>query len=72
MEDFPAIGFLASEDGVLFCSRACALERGKSNGYEVDQDEYEALVEAGDLASGLVCPACGAEFRVSWPERQPS
>lgn len=64
------IGFLAS-DGVLFCSRACALKEGRKAGYEVDQDEYESLVESGSLQAEGLCPACGVEFSVSWPEREP-
>ncbi|HEU5250529.1 MAG TPA: hypothetical protein VFW15_11135 [Thermoanaerobaculia bacterium] len=67
------IGFLGS-DGVLYCSRACASRLGVSAGYEVDQDEYESLVESESLQGvgvGL-CPGCGAEFIVTWPEREPN
>ena len=64
------IGFLV-RDGVLFCSRDCAARHGGAIGYEVDQDEYEALVESGSVAAEGLCPACGAEFAVSWPEREP-
>jgi len=70
-EESRGIGFLAS-DRVLFCSRACALEEGRGTGYEVDSDEYDALIESGEVAPGTVCPRCGAEFTVSWPEREPS
>ena len=63
------VGFLAS-DGVLFCSKACAVREGRHAGYEVDPDEYEGLVESGSLQAGSLCPACGAEFSVSWTERE--
>ncbi len=65
------IGFLAS-DGVLFCSSACALREGRRAGCEVDQDEYESLVESGSLPPRGLCPACGAEFSISWPEHEPN
>jgi len=70
-EALDAIGFVGS-DGVLYCSRSCALEQGRTVGYEVDQNEYEGLVESGALESGSVCPACGAEFAVSWADREPN
>jgi hypothetical protein len=65
------IGFLSSH-GVLYCSQACASSHGVSAGYEVDQDEYESLVESGSLQPVGLCPSCGAEFPVSWPEREPN
>jgi hypothetical protein len=70
-EDEDVIGFLGS-DGVLYCSKACALRRGSVTGYAVDQDEYESLVESESLAGGALCPTCGAEFAVSWPEERPN
>jgi hypothetical protein len=70
-EQRDAIGFLAS-DGVLYCSRDCALKEGRSSGYEVDQDEYESLVESQALVAGGSCAGCGAEFAVSWPGREPN
>lgn len=70
-EQDDAIGFLAT-DGVLYCSRTCAVKREQLAGYEVDQDEYESLLGEGSLPPGTVCPGCGAEFAVSWPEREPS
>jgi len=66
-----AIGFLGS-DGILYCSRACALRQGCFAGYEVDQDEFESLVESESLSTGGLCPGCGAEFAVSWPDREPN
>jgi hypothetical protein len=63
------IGYLAS-DGVLFCSRACAVKEGRRTGCEVDPDEYESLVESGSVQAGSLCPACGADFGVLWPERE--
>ena len=65
------IGFLGS-DGVLYCSGACALQRGSDAGFEVDQDEFESLVESESLSAGGLCPECGAEFAVSWPDREPN
>jgi hypothetical protein len=65
------IGFLGS-DGVLYCSKACALRQGSFTGYEVDQDEYDSLVEGESLSAGGLCPDCGAEFAVSWPDREPN
>jgi hypothetical protein len=70
-EQGDTIGFLAA-DGALYCSQSCALLRGQSAGYEVDEDEYEGLLEGGSLAAGGVCPGCGAEFAVAWPEHQPN
>ena len=69
-EQSEALGFLA-ENGVLYCSRACARARGHSEGADVDQDEYDSLVDDGKLAAVSVCPGCGAEFAVDWPERGP-
>jgi hypothetical protein len=71
VEEEDVIGFLGS-DGVLYCSEACALSRGTLTGYEVDPDEYEGLVESESLSRGGLCPACGAEFAVPWPEREPN
>jgi len=65
------IGFLGS-DGALYCSKDCALRQGSFSGYEVDQDEYESLVESEALSPGALCPGCGAEFAVSWPNREPN
>jgi hypothetical protein len=65
------IGFLGS-DGALYCSKACALRQGSFAGYEVDQDEYESLVESESLSAGGLCPGCGSEFAVSWPDREPN
>lgn len=66
-----AIGFLTT-DGSLYCSRDCALRDGKPGGYDVDEEEYESLLEGASLAPGIVCPSCGSEFTVSWPEREPN
>jgi hypothetical protein len=54
------LGFLGNDD-VLYCSPACAAERGQPQAVAVDQDEYEALVDRGSLAPAVVCPVCGAE-----------
>jgi hypothetical protein len=66
-----SIGFLSS-DGILFCSKACASDHGVSLGYDVDQDEYESLIESEALQAVGLCPGCGAEFPVSWPGREPN
>ncbi len=71
VEEENVIGFLGS-DGVLYCSEACALSRGSFAGYEVDQDQYESLLENESLPGGGLCPACGAEFAASFPEREPN
>ena len=71
MDDQDVIGFLGS-DGVLYCSKACALRQGSFSGYEVDQDDYESLLEGGSLSAGGLCSGCGAEFAVSWPNREPN
>jgi hypothetical protein len=69
-EQSNVIGFLGS-DGALYCCRACALRQG-IDGDEVDQDEYESLLEGDSLRPGSLCPVCGSEFPVSWPDRQPN
>ena len=69
-EQVEVMGFLA-KNGVLYCSRACATAHGQSGGNDVDQDEYEALVEGGTLPLATLCPVCGAEFAVEWPEPEP-
>ncbi|MGH9367096.1 MAG: hypothetical protein ACRD3M_05410 [Thermoanaerobaculia bacterium] len=66
-EEQGVIGFLAN-DGVLYCSKACATREGKRRGREVDQEEYEALLAGEDLPWGSLCPGCYAEFPVVWPE----
>lgn len=71
MENAETMGFLTT-DGVLFCSQACAGARGHGEGMEVDQDDYEALVDDGKQEAVTVCPGCGAPFAVEWPEREPS
>jgi hypothetical protein len=65
------IGFLGS-DGSLYCSLACATEHGISTGNDVDQDEYEALVESESVRALALCPGCGTEFPFSWPDREPN
>jgi len=70
-ETLETIGFLGS-DGVLYCSRSCARERGRSVGYDVDQDDYDGMVESGALQAASFCPACGSEFTASWPDREPN
>jgi hypothetical protein len=56
-------------DGLLYCSRDCSAARGQADALPVDQDEYQALVEGGTLDRGqLVCPVCGSEFALGWPD----
>jgi hypothetical protein len=56
-------------DGLLYCSRDCSAARGQADALPVDQDEYQALVEGGTLDRGqLVCPVCGSEFPIGWPD----
>ena len=64
MEMERAIGFLTN-DGVLYCSRSCADGRA---GQYLDSEDYEALADEGRLRAEILCPACGAEFAVEWPE----
>jgi hypothetical protein len=71
VDEQDVIGFLGS-DGTLYCSKACALRQGCFTGCAVDQDEYESLMESESLSAGGLCPACGAEFAVSWPDREPN
>lgn len=71
MEGTEVLGFL-TEGGDLYCSKDCAGARGHFAGIEVDQDEYEALVDDGRQQPVTVCPGCGAAFAVEWPEREPS
>jgi Prokaryotic metallothionein len=70
-EQRETMGFLGT-DGVLYCSQACARRHGQSAGCAVDQDEYDGLLGEDSLAVGTLCPGCGAEFPVEWPEREPS
>jgi hypothetical protein len=64
------IGFLGSK-GALYCSRGCARQAGEIAARAVDADEYEALIESGELPAEALCPACGGEFAVAWPDREP-
>jgi hypothetical protein len=65
------MGFLTIK-GVLYCSPSCASDHGISLGNDVDQDEYESLVESESVRAVSLCPTCESEFAVSWPEREPS
>jgi hypothetical protein len=64
------IGYLGSR-GALYCSRGCARRAGESAARPVDSDEYEALLESGALSAEALCPACGEDFAVGWPDREP-
>lgn len=72
MEHQPVVvGFLGRE-GVLYCSRECAFQRGQAFGYAVDQDEYETLAENESLRADSFCPGCGAELAVARHRRAPN
>lgn len=64
------IGYLGS-NGALYCSRGCARQAGEAAPRAVDADEYAALIESGELPAEALCPACGEEFAVAWPDREP-
>lgn len=68
-ENTEIMGFVG-DDGALYCSRACAARRGVLEGNDVDTDEFEGLVESGSIRAGGLCPGCGAEFAVAWPDRE--
>jgi hypothetical protein len=69
-EQSDVIGFLGS-NGTLYCSKGCALRHG-IGGDEVDQDDLESLVEDESIEPGILCPVCGSEFPVSWPDSRPN
>jgi hypothetical protein len=58
------IGFLA-ENGVLYCSRNCAVRDGQQRGMPVDESEYGDLPQTGPNPHAL-CPVCGEEYTWSW------
>jgi hypothetical protein len=60
------LGYLGSDD-VFYCSPGCAAERGQTQAAPVDQDEYQALLDRGWLAPGVVCPVCGADYPLDLP-----
>ena len=64
MEIERTIGYLA-DNGVLYCSRGCA---AGLTGRFLDSEDYETLADEGRLPAEILCPACGAEFDVEWPE----
>ena len=61
VETARVLGYLG-RDNLLYCSRACAAERGQVQAAPLDQEEYQALVDRGSLASTVVCPVCGSEY----------
>ena len=67
LEETGAIGFLA-DGGVFYCSSACARRAGRADGHAVDQEEFDGLCQSDRLVAGALCPACGGEVAVSWPE----
>ena len=55
------LGYLG-QDNVLYCSRACAAERGQPAAAPVDEDEYPAVVDRDALVPTTVCPVCGSDY----------
>jgi len=66
MEATLPIGYLG-RDGTLYCSRVCAASKGEPDADPVDEHEYDELCESGRLGSDIVCPACGSDYAVIWP-----
>ncbi len=72
MDEVPeTLGFLTDE-GILYCSSACASRDGKRHGREVDQEIYDALRDGSVLPGGSLCPSCLAEFPVDWEDSAPN
>ena len=69
MEATLPIGYLG-RNGTLYCSLVCAASRGEADAAPVDEEEYDVLAESGALAGEVVCPACGSDFTVVWPDRE--
>lgn len=61
VEPASVLGYLG-RDNVLYCSPACAAERGQSEAQPVDHAEYDALVDRGSVAAVVVCPVCGSDY----------
>jgi hypothetical protein len=55
------LGYLGG-DNVLYCSPACAAERGQRAAAPVDQEDYEAFIARGPVEGALLCPVCGSEY----------
>jgi hypothetical protein len=67
VEPARVLGYLGS-DKVLYCSPACAAERGQATASPVDEDQYAALADAGALdPAAVVCPVCGSEYPFELP-----
>jgi hypothetical protein len=66
----PVVGYLG-QNGVLYCSEACAAGAGQKSPSALDEDELDALLEGEAPRVPSLCPACGDSFPVSWPERMP-
>ncbi|HET9793867.1 MAG TPA: hypothetical protein VFS34_05340 [Thermoanaerobaculia bacterium] len=67
MEATLPIGYVGKK-GTLYCSRVCAASRGEADAIAVDEQEYDVLTESGELSANAVCPACGSDFAVVWPD----
>ena len=70
-ESLEEIGYLTG-DGILFCSQACAGRHGRDRGFQIDRPALDALVEGEMVGPGSLCPGCGAEFDLEWPEPPPN
>jgi hypothetical protein len=62
-----ALGYLGA-NGVLYCSVACACEDDQPWAVALDLDEYDAIANEGQLAVEALCPVCGGDYVVAWPE----
>jgi hypothetical protein len=69
VEPASIVGYLGG-DGVLYCSRACAVARGQVDATPVDQDQHEALAGRAEVERATTCPVCGSEFRMPWPAEE--
>lgn len=70
-EPLEEIGYLTG-DGLLFCSQTCAGRHGRHRGFEIDRAAFDALLEGEIVGPGSLCPGCGGEFDVEWPESAPN
>ena len=61
------VGYLGG-DNVLYCSPACAAQRGQPDAAAVDDDQYQLLMDRGSVKAGAVCPVCGSDYPIDWPD----
>jgi hypothetical protein len=65
------LGFLG-RDGVLYCSETCALRAGNREASAVDDEDFDALADAGVRPGPGLCPGCGTDLTPEWPEEAPT